>query len=131
MRTWSLVFLAAPLLLAGCVVPPPLESSAIARQKYLAAKSDCEIVWPNSLVGQSDCRTAAADRYIRPYYRYGDLMTHLQMERRALAMRVDLKQISRAEFNRRMASAERDNAREEDRRNQESGATAMRDDDDS
>ena len=68
------------------------------------------------MVAQSDCRAEAANAYIRPYYRYGDLMTWIQTKRRALAIEVDRHRMTRADFDRRMAQAERYVDREEERR---------------
>ena len=108
------------LILAGCTTPGE-DPSVKARGRYLAAKAECEATYPDRFVAQSDCRTAAADQFIRPYYRYGDLMTRLQMTRRKLAADVDRHRLSPAAFARAVARAERESAREEQRRNEAAG----------
>jgi hypothetical protein len=115
----SLKFLvrALPVLaLFGCSVPPEV-SIADAKQQYLTAKAACDEEYPHSMVQQADCRTRAANTYIRPYYRWGDLMTQAQQQRRALAVKVDQHTISLSTYNRRIAQSEREVAKEEDRRN--------------
>ena len=83
----------------------------------MIVKQDCIASTPKSLTAQSDCMAAAADKYIRPYYRYGDLMTEAQAQRRALAVRADAHQISRREYDRQVAKSDAAISREEDRRN--------------
>jgi hypothetical protein len=108
--------IALPLLVAGCMAPT--ENGGVeARRDYLAAKARCEARYRHSLVALSDCRTVAANRYIRPWYRYGDLMTWIQVRRRMLAEKVDRHEMSRATYNREIAKAERQVSREENRRN--------------
>jgi hypothetical protein len=119
----------AAIALAGCSATPSSSVSgshdiAEAQRHYLTAKARCVAEYPRSLVAQSDCRTRAANAYIRPYYRYGDLMNQAQEERRALAMRVDVHQLSRRTFDRDVAQYERTIAREEDRRNKEAGVAS-------
>jgi hypothetical protein len=110
------VLLILPLLLAGCVLAPPMDP-IVAKRKYLAAKNECVERYRSSLTQQSDCRTRAADIYIRPTYRYGDLMTQAQEQRREAAERADRHEITRREYNREIAASEAAVAREEDRRN--------------
>jgi hypothetical protein len=98
--------------------------SAAAKQQYLTAKADCVAEYPNSLVLQSDCRTRAADAYIRPFYRYGDLMTRAQEQRRALAVKADQHEISRKTYDHLIARSDAEIAREEDRRNHQASASA-------
>jgi hypothetical protein len=100
----------------GCTASPDADI-ADAQQRYLAAKTKCVATYPKSLVLQSDCRTQAANTYIRPYYRYGDLMTRAQEQRRALAVKADRHQISNAAYDREVARSEKEVATEEDRRN--------------
>ena len=116
LRGWLL----APLLLASCAGPVE-HPSVVAKQRYLAAKSACESRFPAAMVRQSDCRTDAANAYIRPFYRYGDLMTRLQTRRRGFAVRVDGGKMSRAAFHRLVAREERAVEREETQRNIEAG----------
>jgi hypothetical protein len=104
------------LAVVGCSVSPEADI-ADAQQRYLAAKAKCVTAYPKLLVLQSDCRTQAANTYIRPYYRYGDLMTRAQEQRRALAVKVDRHEMSRAAYDREIARSEREVAKEEDRRN--------------
>jgi hypothetical protein len=92
------------LFLAGCSAAPGM--------------SLAEAQHPGSLTQQADCRTQAADSYIRPYYRYGDLMTRAQQERRVLAVEADRHQISRATYNRDIAQSEKAISHAEDQRNQ-------------
>jgi len=91
---------------------------ADAQHRYLAAKAACDTDYPDSLAMQADCRTRAANQFIRPYYRYGDLMTYVQERRKALAIKVDQHHLSRRAYDRKIASAEREVSKEEDRRNQ-------------
>jgi hypothetical protein len=109
------ILFALPLLLWGC--GEPSVDRATAKSRYLAAKNECIARYPDSLTEQSDCRTRAADRYIRPTYRYGDLMTRAQEQRRDLAERADRHEISRQAYNREVARSEAAISREEDRRN--------------
>ncbi|MGD0430939.1 MAG: hypothetical protein ABSA58_07590 [Acetobacteraceae bacterium] len=112
MRTLPVMTLA----LAACSASPEADI-ADAQQHYLAAKARCIATYPRSLVLQSDCRTQAANTYVRPYYRYGDLMTWAQEQRRALAVKADRHEMSRAAYDREIARSEREVAREEERRN--------------
>src|ERR1700679_149386 len=68
------------LAVAGCAATPPGDV-ADAQQHYLAAKATCVSAYPRSLTQQAECRVHAANIYIRPYYRYGDLMTYVQARR--------------------------------------------------
>jgi hypothetical protein len=104
------------LAVIGCTASPEV-SIAEAQHRYLAAKTACDEDYPHSMVQQADCRTHAANAYVRPYYRYGDLMTYAQQQRRALAEKVDQNTMSLASYNRRLARSEREIAKEEDRRN--------------
>jgi hypothetical protein len=111
------------LALVGCGGSPEV-GIAQAQHRYLAAKTACDESYPNSMLRQADCRTRAANAYVRPYYRYGDLMTYAQQQRRALAVQVDQHQISVATYNRKIAQSERDVAKEEDRRNTQAHVTS-------
>jgi hypothetical protein len=104
------------LALAGCSVSPEA-GIADAKYRYLRAKDACDANFPHSMVQQADCHTRAANAYIRPYFRYGDLMTLAQQQRMALAIKVDQHAMSLATYNRRLAQSEREVAKEEDRRN--------------
>jgi hypothetical protein len=106
----------ALILLWGCAEPTPRDA-AMAKRMYLTAKNECVARYPSSLTLQSDCRSQAANAYIRPTYKYGDLMTRAQEQRRALAMRADRHEITRGEYNREVARSEAAISREEDRRN--------------
>jgi hypothetical protein len=83
----------------------------------MEAKDDCVSRYADQLVAQSDCRTEAANEYIRPSYPYGDLITKAQVQRRALAERADAGQISREEYEHGVAASDAAISREEDRRN--------------
>lgn len=102
--------------LSACTFPPAVDSRT-ARERYLEAKTACVTDHPDSLTRQADCRGRAADAYIRPFYRYGDLMTLLQQKRRALAVKADRHEISRTAYERQVARAERVADQEENRRN--------------
>jgi choline dehydrogenase-like flavoprotein len=102
--------------LCGCGGSREIDGAA-AKRNYLAAKDRCVAEYPNSLVTQSDCRTRAANTYIRPFYKYGDLMTRAQEQRRELAAKADRHEISRKTYDREIALSEAAVAREEDRRN--------------
>ena len=104
------------LAVVGCSVSPDA-GIAQAQHRYLAAKSECDENHSKSMMQQADCRTQAANAYVRPYYRYGDLMTYAQQQRRALAVQVDQHRMSMATYNRKIAQSEREVAKEEDRRN--------------
>ena len=104
------------LALVGCSASPEA-GIAQAQHRYLAAKATCDENYSKSMVQQADCRTRAANAYVRPYYRYGDLMTFAQQQRRALAVQVDQHRMSLATYNRKIAQSEREVAKEEDRRN--------------
>jgi hypothetical protein len=104
------------LALAGCATPDRGDI-AKAQHLYLTAKANCVAEYPGRLVAQSDCRTRAANAFIRPYYRYGDLMSRAQDDRRIWAAKVDHHEMSRKAFDRAIARSERETAREEDRRN--------------
>lgn len=104
------------LAVVGCSVSPDA-GIAQAQHHYLAAKSECDESYSKSMVQQADCRTRAANVYVRPYFRYGDLMTYAQQQRRALAVQVDQHRMSMATYNRKIAQSEREVAKEEDRRN--------------
>src|ERR1700722_19314322 len=104
------------LAFAGCAVPSD-ESIGQAQRDYLAAKAACVTAYPRSLTAQADCRTHAANEFIRPYYRYGDLMTESQEARRSLAVAADRHEITRKEYDRQVARAEQRGAREEQQRN--------------
>jgi len=113
----ALPVLALPVLaLIGCSASPET-GIAQAQHRYLAAKAECDENYPKIMVQQADCRTRAANAYVRPYYRYGDLMTYAQQQRRALAMKVDQHSMSVPTYNRKIAKSEREVAKEEDRRN--------------
>jgi hypothetical protein len=103
------------LVLFGCTPPAPV-NPAVAKNQYLAAKNECIARYKDSLTQQSDCRARAADLYIRPTYKYGDLMTRAQEQRRALAVRADRHEITRGEYERAVARSEAAVSREEDRR---------------
>lgn len=111
------------LALVGCSASPEV-GIAQAQHRYLAAKAACDEDYPHSMVQQADCRTRAANAYVRPYFRYGDLMTFAQQQRRALAVQVDQHRISMATYNRKIAQSEREVAKEEDRRNARSHVTS-------
>jgi hypothetical protein len=102
--------------LGGCGGSREIDS-ATAKRNYLAAKDSCIAEYPNSLVSQSDCRARAANAYIRPFYKYGDLMTRAQEQRRELAAKADRHEITRRTYDRQVAQSEAAIAREEDRRN--------------
>jgi hypothetical protein len=119
----NLVPALAVLALVGCT-PPPDGGIAQAQHRYLAAKADCDENYPNSMVQQADCRTRAANEYVRPYYRYGDLMTYAQQQRRVLAAQVDQHRISLGTYNRKIAQSEREVAKEENRRNAQAHVTS-------
>jgi hypothetical protein len=116
---WALPVLA----LAGCGSSPQV-GIAGAQHRYLAAKATCDENFSKSMVQQADCRTRAANAYVRPYYRYGDLMTFAQRQRRALAVQVDQHKMNMATYNRKIAQSEREIAKEEDRRNAQSHVTS-------
>jgi hypothetical protein len=105
-----------PLLLWGCAAPSPADKAA-AKRHYLTAKNECVSRYPQSLTAQSDCRSRAADIYIRPVYKYGDLMSRAQEQRHALAVQADRHEITRGQYDRGVAESEAAVAREEDRRN--------------
>jgi hypothetical protein len=111
------------LALLGCAGSPE-SGIAQAQHRYLAAKATCDETYSKSMVQQADCRTRAANAYVRPYYRYGDLMTYAQRSRRTLAVQVDQRKMSSAAYNRKIAQSERDVAKEEDRRNAQSRVTS-------
>jgi hypothetical protein len=119
----SLVRALPVLAVFGCAAPPEV-SLAQAKQIYLAAKAFCDENYPKSMVQHADCRTRAADAYIRPYYRYGDLMTLAQQQRRALAVQVDQHKMSLTTYNRKIAQSEREVGKEEDRRNAQAHVTS-------
>lgn len=120
MRNARRVWIVLPLLLAACVGPRD-DGGVEGKKRYLAAKADCEARYSRTMVQLSDCRAEAANIFIRPWYRYSDLMTWAQTKRRELAHKLDRRQISRAEFDRQIVRAERDVEREENRRNQSAG----------
>jgi hypothetical protein len=105
-----------PMLLWGCAEPTSADKAA-AKRHYLTAKNECVARYPQSLTAQSDCRSRAADIYIRPVYKYGDLMSRAQEQRHSLAVRADRGEISRGQYDRGVAESEAAVAREEDRRN--------------
>jgi hypothetical protein len=107
--------------LGGCSGSRDVDSLS-AKRNYLAAKDNCLAEFPGSMVAQSDCRTRAANRYIRPFYKYGDLMTRAQEQRRELAAKADRHEISRKTYDRQVAQSEASIAREEDRRNKLPGS---------
>jgi hypothetical protein len=109
---------AVSLALVGCAVPSD-KTIGDAQRDYLAAKTECVTTYPRNLTAQADCRTHAANAFIRPYYRYGDLMTESQEIRRSLAMQADRHEISRGEYDREIARSEQRVAHEEERRNRE------------
>jgi len=104
------------LALVGCTGSSET-GLAEAQHRYLKAKAACDRDHPDSLATRADCRTHAANAFIRPYYRYGDLMTYVQDRRKALAVQVDQHQLSRRSYDLRVAEAERKVSKEEDRRN--------------
>jgi hypothetical protein len=124
-----ILYRALPMLalaLWGCEEPPtrtvlihrpPPGPSAAAKARYIEARDDCVSRYSDQLVEQSDCRTEAANEWIRPGYPYSDLMTRAQVQRRALAEQADAGQISREEFERGVAVSDAAISREEDRRN--------------
>jgi hypothetical protein len=114
------------LAVFGCSAAPE-GGIAQAQHRYLAAKAECDENYPKSMVQQADCRTRAANAYVRPYYRYGDLMTFAQQQRRALAVQVDQHKMSLATYNRKIAQSEREVAKEEDRRNARAHVTSSYD----
>jgi hypothetical protein len=122
-RLRNLVHALPVLALVGCSTSPD-GGIAQAQHRYLAAKAACDENYPNSMVQQADCRTRAANVYVRPYFRYGDLMTYAQRQRRALAVQVDQHRISLGAYNRKIAQSEREVAKEEDRRNAQAHLTS-------
>jgi hypothetical protein len=106
--------LAAPL--AACGNPRQAEFEK-GKQLYAAAKAECIAQNPRSLAMQADCRTQAANTFVRPYYRYGDLMTLVQAQRKILAVKADRGEITTDEFDLQMAQVESSIAREENLRN--------------
>ena len=128
MRIMVRALVLLPCALFGCAVPVPINPK-VARSQYLAAKNDCIARYSTSLTLQSDCRARAADYYIRPTYRYGDLMTRAQEQRRELAIRADRHEITRRQYEREVARSEAAVSREEDRRNA-AARRAARDEDD-
>lgn len=112
--------------LAGCSASPQADL-ADAQHRYLAAKAECVAAYSRSLTQQAECRTHAANVYIRPYYRYGDLMTYVQDRRQELAIAADRHQISRTAYEHQVARAEAEVAREEDRRNRVAHTTTSYD----
>jgi hypothetical protein len=118
-----LIWALSVLGLAGCGGSPQV-GIAEAQHRYLAAKATCDENFPKSMVQQADCRTRAANAFVRPYYRYGDLMTFAQRQRRALAVQVDQHKMNMATYNRKIAQSEREIAKEEDRRNAQSHVTS-------
>jgi hypothetical protein len=116
-RTLLNLVRALPVLtLVGCGGSPEAGIAA-AQHRYLAAKAACDEKYTKSMVQQADCRTRAANAYVRPYFRYGDLMTLAQQQRRVLAVQVDQHRMNLATYNRKIAQSEREIAKEEDRRN--------------
>jgi hypothetical protein len=95
------LLLALIATLGGCTAARQ-QDSVEAKQRYLEAKARCVSQFPNSLVSQSDCRAQAANIYIRPYYRYGDLMTRAQEQRGELAAKADRHEISRRFYDRQV-----------------------------
>ena len=116
LRNKVFMFLCLCLTLGACGVPPVLDKVE-AEKRYLVAKQECIARYPHSLALQSDCRATAADVFIRPHYRYGDLMTYAQGQRGRWARMVDRHEMSRQDYDRRMAQSEAAVSREEDRRN--------------
>jgi hypothetical protein len=116
--------LALPLALSACVSHE--EQVTTGKQRYLAAKAACVAAYRTSLVWQSDCRSNAANQYVRPWYRYPDLMNDLQGKRRVWAMQVDAGKMTRAQFDRLVARAERASDREEARRNRAMSVASRR-----
>jgi hypothetical protein len=114
-KSGACALLTVSLVISGCVSREAQITDG--QQRYLVAKQACITAYPSSLVRQSDCRTQAANEFIRPWYRYPDLMTELQQKRRELAIKADAHEISHAEFDRLVARAERASDREEERRN--------------
>lgn len=117
MRKITRALFLVSVVLTSCGVPRE-ERITEGKDQYLSAKAACVAAYPGSLTLQSDCRTRAANEYIRPWYRYGDLMTRLQETRRVLAVEADAHEITRAEFNRQVAKAEKSIAHEEAQRNE-------------
>jgi hypothetical protein len=111
------------LAVAGCGASPEA-GIAQAQHRYLAAKAVCDETYAKVIVQQADCRTRAANAYVRPYYRYGDLMTYAQEQRRALAVQVDRHKMGLATYHRKIAQSEREVAKEEDRRNAQAHVTS-------
>jgi hypothetical protein len=111
------------LALVGCTTSPE-GGIAQAQHRYLVAKAACDEDYPDSMVQKADCRTRAANDHVRPYYRYGDLMTYAQQQRRVFAIQVDQHRISLATYNRKIAQSEREVAKEEDRRNAQAHVTS-------
>jgi hypothetical protein len=88
-------------------------------QKLQPAIEQCRSQYPSSRAQQSDCVTVAEDTYMRPYYRYGDLLSLMQTQRKVLAVAIDDGQMSVDQGNLQLAKAkaeltqqqfERDNA---------------------
>jgi hypothetical protein len=104
------------MALIGCSSSPEAGIGE-AQHRYLAAKAECDTEYPHSLALRADCRTHEANTYIRPYYRYGDLMTFAQQQRKTLAVKADRHEITREDYDRQIAQSEREVSREEDRRN--------------
>jgi outer membrane murein-binding lipoprotein Lpp len=127
LRIVTRAFLVVTIALAGCAATPQGDI-ADARQRYLTAKAACVSAYPRSLTRQAECRAHAGNTYIRPYYRYGDLMTYVQARRRELAGKADRHEISRAAYEHQVAQAEAEVAREEDRRNRMAGKASSYDD---
>ena len=88
-------------------------------QQLQPAINQCKVQYPRSLAQQSDCVTAAEDTYMRPFYRYGDLLTLTQAQRKVIAAAIDNGQITVDDANLQLAKvrsalsqqeADRDNA---------------------
>src|SRR4051812_20383900 len=125
MKTIIWVVMVAPLLLGGCGLARDARV-ADARKQFNAAVSDCVARYTKSLAQRADCRAQAANTYIRPFYPHGDLMTLLQAQRKALAIKVDRGQLSREDHDVQIAQAESAIRQEELRRNNaERGVSAQ------
>jgi hypothetical protein len=109
-------FFVLAVVLGGCAAYGPADIRA-SQQRYVAAKSECVSRYSGSLTQQADCRTEAANSWVRPWYKYPDLMSYVQERRRGLAIEADHHEITHAEYYRQVAQAESYVAREENRRN--------------
>jgi|ERR1700722_7359093 len=96
--------LVTALLLGGCMTVGPTPEQLALRAEFKQALDDCRTRFAVH-VPRAKCANAADDKYLRPTYRYGDLLDVLEAQRMAIATRLDSGALTQADADLEFAKA--------------------------